>query len=81
MKLVYNYLIKHQKQLAHLLDRLPKAQKNDQSRYEREEGQGIAHSVQHPEAHHQMFEPQLERMIKTKPQSLSNSYIVCYIEI
>lgn len=45
--------------IAHLYDSLPKAQKNDESRNEREEGQGIADSVQHPEAHHQLFEPQL----------------------
>lgn len=44
---------------AYLLESLPKAQKNDKSHYEREEGQGIANSVQHPEAHHQLLEPQL----------------------
>lgn len=45
--------------IAHLLDSLPKAQENDKSCYERQEGHGIANSVQHPEAHHQLFEPQL----------------------
>lgn len=55
---------------------LPKAQKNDKSYDERQEGQGIANSVQHPEAHHQLFEPQLKRKIKTNPHhSLSRSQI------
>lgn len=39
---------------------LPEAQKNDESRDECEERQGVAHSVEHPEAHHELFNPQLE---------------------
>lgn len=48
-----------------LLDDLPKAQKDDESCYKCEEGQGIAHSVQHSEAHHHLFEPQLQRQMQT----------------
>lgn len=39
---------------------LPEAQKNDESRDECEERHGVAHSVEHPEAHHELFNPQLE---------------------
>lgn len=42
-----------------MLNSLPEAQENDESRCECEEGQGVADSVQRPEAHHHLLEPQL----------------------
>lgn len=57
----------HTQTTAHLLGGLPEAQQNDKSRDEGEEGQGMAHGVQHPEAHHQLFEPQLGRQRTTEP--------------
>ena len=53
------------KRLLRTSDSLPKAQKNDESHCECGQGQGIANSVQHPEAQHQLFVPQLQRQSHT----------------
>lgn len=49
-----------------LSDSLPKAEQHNKSRHQREEGQRVARRVQHPEAHHQLFHPQLGRQIPSR---------------